>query len=645
MEPTWTAVHPLRVDRDVTVARRRAKEAGQAAGLDEPTCARLAAAVSELCRNAVVHGGGGELSFSVVTEKPSKLVASVRDEGPGLADLGPALEKTNGTGGLARAQRLLGSVRVSALDDGGTLAVVSVPITRQAALELVEQLGPDAEGHGAGSPIPATTPTSETASDLRAEARRLREELTRVERELEETNRGVVAVYAELDDTAAQLRSASELKSRFLSNVSHEFRTPLGSIIALSGLLLDSPLDADQARQVRYVAQAARELSALVDDLLDLARVEAGRIPIHQAPFDIADVLRTLRGTLAPLAGSGEVELRIPEPPDLPALVSDQLRFSQIVRNFVSNALKFTEHGSVTVSARLAPADRIPPEGRLSERTPPSGETGEYLVVEVSDTGVGIAPEDLDRIFEEFVQVEGPLQTRVKGTGLGLPLARRLAALLGGAVWVTSRVGEGSTFAVALPVRDVPASAEGGDLDTGDQATPAEAPVVEPEPAVTSDAAAAVDAVTEPERGRPTPAARAPRLIGKVQRPAPTTAPILVADDDEITRYLVADALNGLGHPVRTVGGGIAALAAVRAGTPALIVLDVEMPDLDGVALVRRLRDDPETAAIPIVLHTGRDPGEPRIAEVRDLVQALVPKGGAPETLLDAARKALEGGA
>ena len=614
----------LQTDRDVTLARRRAKETGQAAGLDEPTCARLAAAVSELCRNAVHHGGGGELQFSVTVDRQSRLVASVRDHGPGLADLGQALDASGGAGGLARAKRLLGSVRVTAPPGGGTLATVSVPVPRHAAQALVAEVTGDPED-GTADP-PRTTPEEDAAQEIQ----RLRDQLARVERELEETNRGVVAVYAELDDTAAQLRNASELKSRFLSNVSHEFRTPLGSIIALSGLLLDSPLDDDQARQVRYVAQAARELTTLVDDLLDLARVEAGRIPVHQGPFELADVLRMLRGTLAPLAGPGEVELRIPEPPPLPPLVSDQLRFSQILRNFVSNALKFTEHGSVTVEARVADASEIPPHARLGDRTAQVGETGEFVIVEVRDTGVGIAREDQERIFEEFVQVEGPLQARVKGTGLGLPLARRLAQLLGGAVWVTSRPGHGSTFAVALPVRAIPASVEAGEV-VGELAAIHATPTAPPVPALEPIPAATV---ASPQRSR---------RVGHIDRQtAPGQAPIIVADDDEITRYLVADALSVLGHPVRVVGGGIAALAAVRADLPATIVLDVEMPDMDGIELLRRLREDPATKAIPVVLHTGRDPGDERIVGVVDEVQGIVLKGGPPELVVEAVRAAME---
>ncbi len=177
----------------------------------------------------------------------------------------------------------------------------------------------------------------------------LREENVRLAQELVETNRGVVALYAELEDKAEQLRQASELKSRFLSNVSHEFRTPLGSIIALAGLLLDGGLEAESARQARYIRQSARDLASLVEDLLDLARVEAGKTSIQLAPFDLGDLFRQLRGTLDPLVDPARVPLVFEEPQGVPPIVSDQLRLGQIVRNFVSNALKFTEEGSVTV--------------------------------------------------------------------------------------------------------------------------------------------------------------------------------------------------------------------------------------------------------------------------------------------------------
>ncbi|MBR7522645.1 MULTISPECIES: sensor histidine kinase [Pseudomonas] len=253
--------------------------------------------------------------------------------------------------------------------------------------------------------------------------------------ELEETNQGVLALYAELDIQADQLRQASDLKSRFLSYMSHEFRTPLGSILSITGLLtdeLDGPLSAEQHRQVTFISTATRELSDMVDDLLDLAKIEAGRISISPAWFDMLDLFTALRGMFRPIVDATAVDLIFEEPTGLPRLYTDDKKLAQILRNFISNALKFTAQGEVRVSAQLYGDDRI----RFA----------------VSDTGIGIAAELLDTLFEDFTQVDSPLQKRFRGTGLGLSLCKRFAMLLGGEVGVHSEPGEGSTFFVVIPL-------------------------------------------------------------------------------------------------------------------------------------------------------------------------------------------------
>ena len=253
--------------------------------------------------------------------------------------------------------------------------------------------------------------------------------------ELEETNQGVLALYAELDIQAEQLRQASDLKSRFLSYMSHEFRTPLGSILSITGLLtdeLDGPLSAEQHRQVTFISTATRELSDMVDDLLDLAKIEAGRISISPAWFDMLDLFTALRGMFRPIVDATAVDLIFEEPTGLPRLYTDDKKLAQILRNFISNALKFTAQGEVRVSAQLYGDDRI----RFA----------------VSDTGIGIAAELLDTLFEDFTQVDSPLQKRFRGTGLGLSLCKRFAMLLGGEVGVHSEPGEGSSFFVVIPL-------------------------------------------------------------------------------------------------------------------------------------------------------------------------------------------------
>jgi len=217
--------------------------------------------------------------------------------------------------------------------------------------------------------------------------------------------------------------------------MSHEFRTPLNSILSLSQMLLqrlDGDLTPEQEKQVSYVRASAQGLHEMVNDLLDIAKVEAGKIEVKPREFDNEDLFSALRGMLKPILQTASVNLVFEESPDLPTMFTDEGKLSQILRNFVSNALKFTERGEVRVRAELADPETV--------------------VFSVTDTGIGIAPENQERVFEEFAQVESRLQKNVKGTGLGLPLSRNLARLLGGKVTLESEVGVGSTFSVYIPV-------------------------------------------------------------------------------------------------------------------------------------------------------------------------------------------------
>jgi len=268
-----------------------------------------------------------------------------------------------------------------------------------------------------------------------AELSQVRAEATALRAELDETNQGVLALYAELDTQAEELRQASDLKSRFLSYMSHEFRTPLGSILSIASLLtdeLDGPLSPEQHKQVAFVSTAARELSDMVNDLLDLAKIEAGRISISPAWFDMFDLFSALRGMFRPIVDTTAVDLILEEPVGLPKLYTDDKKLAQILRNFISNSLKFTQRGEVRVSARL--------------------ENEREVRFAVSDTGIGIPAELHAALFEDFVQVDSPLQKRLRGTGLGLSLCKRFAELLGGRVGLESEPGVGSTFYVVIPI-------------------------------------------------------------------------------------------------------------------------------------------------------------------------------------------------
>jgi CheY-like chemotaxis protein/two-component sensor histidine kinase len=225
------------------------------------------------------------------------------------------------------------------------------------------------------------------------------------------------------------------MKSRFLSNMSHEFRTPLNSILALSGLLLDradGELTSEQDKQVGFIRKGAETLLELVNDLLDLAKIEAGKVEVQPVDFEVANLFSALRGMLRPLLITQSVGLVFEDPGEIPCLFTDEGKLSQILRNFISNALKFTEPGVISVTATFNKADQT-------------------VTFAVSDTGLGIPAEDQSKIFEEFVQLDNPAQRKIKGTGLGLPLCRKLATLLNGKIDLVSQIGIGSTFSVTIP--------------------------------------------------------------------------------------------------------------------------------------------------------------------------------------------------
>jgi CheY-like chemotaxis protein len=315
----------------------------------------------------------------------------------------------------------------------------------------------------------------------------------------------------------------------------------VNSILALSKILLhrlDGELTPEQERQVKYINQAADQLSTLIDDLLDLRKVEAGKIQLRAERFTVTDLFAALRGMFKPLVVSENVALLIEEPDDLPELFTDQGKVAQILRNLVSNALKFTVRGSVRVTCRLS-------------------QGGQLILFEVADTGIGIAPENHRRIFEEFSQVENPLQTSVKGTGLGLPLSQRLAGLLGGGIEIRSALGQGSTFTLAIPLR------------------------------VNGERSAELPLSAEPAT---------PMALDRV----------LIIDDNEIERYALRQFLSTSRYEVIEATGGYDGLRLARLARPDVIFLDLMMPDVHGFEVLKMLKAIEDTRRIPVVLFTSQ---------------------------------------
>src|SRR5499426_2173496 len=434
----------LQQESDVVLARQRARQIAAQLGFAALEQTQIATAVSEIARNAYEYTGGGLVEYALTGKAvPQVLEIRVSDKGKGIANLPSILagEHKSQTGmgiGIMGAQRLMDQFHIRSKPGQGTVVELLKILPRRKEMLKTQALGKIAEDLMREKP-------SDTAGELRQQnselllslqdSRRQREELTHLNQELQDTNRGVVALYAELDERAEHLRRADELKTRFLSNMSHEFRTPLNSILALTRFLLDGTdgkLGEEQIKQVGFIRKSAENLTELVNDLLDLAKVEAGKTVMRPSEFTVPSLFGALRGMLRPLLVGDAVALLFEEAADIPALETDEGKLSQILRNFISNALKFTERGEVRVTASY-----------LAEQ--------DLVKFDVIDTGIGIAATDHEAIFQEFTQVENRLQHKYQGTGLGLPLSKRLAELLGGQITLDSQLGSGSTFSLIIP--------------------------------------------------------------------------------------------------------------------------------------------------------------------------------------------------
>jgi signal transduction histidine kinase/CheY-like chemotaxis protein len=566
--------------------------------------------------------------------------------------------------GIVGARRLMDAFEIDTAPGRGTTVQMRRIMPRRAELVTPATVARMASALARQAPRSLLEEVQQQNRELlRAleELQRRQEELTLLNGELEDTNRGVVALYAELDEKADHLRRADELKSRFLSNMSHEFRTPLNSILALARLLLDrldGPLTSEQARQIGFIQRAADDLFQLVNDLLDLAKVEAGKTVVRPIEFTVANLFGALRGMLRPLLLNTSVSLVFEDASELPALLTDEAKISQILRNFISNALKFTERGEIRVSAALAAG-------------------ADAIAFSVTDTGIGIAPEDQELIFQEFTQIDSALQRKVKGTGLGLPLTKRLAELLGGSVSVVSSPGIGSTFTAVVPRLYSPAVI---DADAARPATewepdPTRLPVlvVEDQPDLQlvyqkylgDSEFQVVPATTTAEARqvmrRITPAAivldillraeDAWSLLAELKRdgatrgvpvlvvtdvsdhqkavalgadafankpidrdwlvdnlrnlvPGPAGRRILIIDDDQVSRYLLRGLLRRTGHIVTEAGSGAEGLEKAREQRPDVIFCDLLMPGMPGLEVLERLATDPVTRGIPVIVNT-----------------------------------------
>jgi len=545
----------VRQELDVVTARRRARHLAALLGFDPQDQTRISTAVSEIARNAFAYGQGGRVEFAVEGDAPQRMRVTISDKGPGIPNLKRILaggyQSQTGMGlGIIGAQRLMDDCTIETAEGAGTVVTLmkrlplhAPKVTPERSLQISDELA----RIRLELPLEELQHQNQVLLQTLDELHQRQEEMARLNQELEDTNRGVVALYAELDEKAEHLRRADELKSRFLSNMSHEFRTPLNSILALSRLLLDrtdGDLSGEQEKQINFIRQGAESLSELVNDLLDLAKVEAGKTEVHVAPFLAGDLFGALRGMLRPLLQNDSVNL-VFDAPEAPLMVeSDEGKIAQILRNLISNALKFTDQGEVRVSATLLPGES-------------------QVMFSVADSGVGIPQEHQETIFQEFTQLAGRLQNRVKGTGLGLPLSRRLAELLGGGIELESSPGVGSTFRLIIP---------------------------------------RVYAEHQKTAGKKIYLKQHDQVIAS----HPAAKGVLVIDDEDAARYLVKHNLQNTQYVVSEARNGHEGIKRARTEQPDLIVLDLVMPGITGFEVLEALKSDPATEPIPVIIFTSK---------------------------------------
>jgi signal transduction histidine kinase/CheY-like chemotaxis protein len=502
--PSELARLEVRDTAGVFAARQFGRGLAAVLALEQQDQVRVATALSEISRSAVIAGRTAVITFGI---DEAELLLTVTMDGEPPAD------------GIAAATRLMDQVGA----DGDVVRMTKrrPPGVRPDPRLVAEQLA-------AVHPQSALDELRRQNQDLISALDGLRQqkdqllllnaELQETNRgvmalygelsdELEQTNRGVVALYAELDEKSERLRAASESKDRFWANVSHELRTPLNSIIGLTRLLAEpgpdgTALDPERLYQTELIRNSGGTLLTLVNDLLDVAKAESGQLHVDPAQVDLPALFGRLRGLARPMAEGKPVEVIVGADgdPNTPVtILTDEVALTSILRNLLSNGIKYTDHGEVRLSVRVA---------------------GPRLEISVADTGMGIPAGLHEHVFEEFYQVPG---IRRGGTGLGLPYARRLAAILGGDLTLTSEPGAGTTVVLGLPLR------------------------------------------------------------------TPAVGTVLVADDDAAFRGVLRGLLDGLADRVLEAGDGREALALLAADRVDLVLADMRMPGMDGTALLARL--------------------------------------------------------
>jgi signal transduction histidine kinase/CheY-like chemotaxis protein len=393
--------------------------------------------------------------------------------------------------------------------------------------------------------------------------------------------RVVIPLHGIADGLSQSAVNADRLKSEFLANMSHEIRTPLNSVLALSHLLLEGvsgPLTADQRKYLEIITRNGQTLLRLIDDILDLSRIESGHLEVDTEDVDLAPQVTAIVEALSPLAMAKDLDLSVRLPDRLPLVRCDVDRVRQILTNLIGNAIKFTDTGTIRVTAES---------------------NSSAVAIRVIDTGIGIPESQLGRIFEEFVQVDQTLARRQGGTGLGLAIASRLARLMGGGISASSVRGSGSRFTLTLP-----RAAEGAEKQN-----------------VSGLSTTATETVDD----------SSPEAYAHDARQA--TATVLIVEDNEDNLFTLREMLAPLAFELVTASTGRQAIDYCRRRLPDLVIMDVQMPGMSGLQATGAIRALPGGAAVPILALTAQAMKGDRERILSAGCDAYLPKPVAPKEL------------
>ena len=380
------------------------------------------------------------------------------------------------------------------------------------------------------------------AGNLRDSYAQLEESNRTLEQKVADRTRELARVTELAEEARQQAEGANRTKSSFLASMSHELRTPLTAIIGFSEMLLAEARDEgrnEAADDLQRIMDSARHLLNLINEILDLSKIEAQKMELHLERFEVATVIREVTNTITPLVKKKANKLVITTAPNLGSMFADIVKIRQNLLNLLSNANKFTDRGEVRLTV-----DRVTREG------------GDFLRFVVADTGIGMSPEQLGRLFQAFQQADSSTSRKYGGTGLGLVISKKFSEMMGGRVWAESEEGKGSTFTLEIP-------AEVKKADT--------------------------------------------KVTAKSTAPASATRTVLVVSPDQSIQQLVGAAVVNSGCTLRLAPSGPEGLALARALRPVLITLDSETVGPDGLSLMDQFKSDPELAAIPVVMISKRD--------------------------------------